>query len=106
MERNELIKLLGEMMQQEYTDIFLYHREADIIKEKELSEQFKKFERMELRHADNLAIQIRILGGKPKWEFTILDTNKSLEKILLNHDPMKMIKMGCVPNYENSVGKI
>lgn len=40
---------------------------------------------MELRHADNIAMQILILGGKPNWDFTLLETKESIDEMLLDH---------------------
>jgi len=85
MEKTKLIELLNQALQGEYTDVFSYPREADITEEKAISEKFEKFGRMELRHADNVAMQIQILGGKPDWEFTLLDTKKSIQEILRGH---------------------
>lgn len=85
MEKSKLIKLLNEALQTEYTDVFSYPRQADKIKEKEVSEKFERFGRMEVRHADNIARQILTLGGKPNWEFTILDIKESIDEMLLDH---------------------
>lgn len=85
MDKNDLVKSLNEALQLEYTDIFLYPRQADIVKEKEISQMFEKFGRMELRHADNIAMQINALGGKPVWEFSMLDAKESLDEILDDH---------------------
>ena len=81
----DIIELLNEALQCEYTDVFLYPREADLVREREISAQFAKFGAMELRHADNIAMQIRTLGGKPYWDFMPLDSNKTLNDILLYH---------------------
>jgi len=89
MEKDEVISLLNKALQFEYRDIFLYPREAErlaeIIKEKEIPEQFERFGRMELRHADNLAMQIQLLGGKAEWDFAPLIAKESIEEILLEH---------------------
>ena len=85
MEKNRITQLLNEALQREYSDIFLYPRQAEIIKIKEISKKFEKFGRMELRHVDNIAMQIFVLGGKPNWEFTPLDTKESLNEMLLGH---------------------
>lgn len=84
---DKLIELLNEALQAECYDILLYHREADIIKEKEreISKKFETFGRMELRHADNISMQILILGGKPKWEFIPLSVKKSIKEMLETH---------------------
>ena len=85
MDENKLVELLNEALQREYTDVFLYPRYADTIKEKEISETFKRFALMELRHADNIAMQIHILRGKPHWEFTPLKTKESLHEMVREH---------------------
>ncbi|MEK7448682.1 MAG: ferritin-like domain-containing protein [Planctomycetota bacterium] len=83
--RTTLIQLLNQALQNEYTDVFLYPREADALKEKELSALFERFGRMELRHADNLAMQIMALGETPVWEFSVIDIPKTLDEILSGH---------------------
>lgn len=83
--KGKLIELLNEALQVEYTDIFLYPKQSEVIKEKEISEKFEKFGKMELRHADNIAMQILTLGGKPHWNFTFLDTKESIDEILQGH---------------------
>lgn len=85
MAKERLIELLNQALQTEYTDVFLYPRQADLIKEKEISELFENFGRMELRHADNLAMQIIALGNTPSWEFNILDINQPLNQMLQGH---------------------
>jgi len=85
MAKTRLVELLNRALQEEYTDIFLYSREADIIKDKAIAEKFERFGRMELRHADNVAMQIQILDGTPAWEFLPLAVEKSLDKILRGH---------------------
>ncbi len=85
MEKAGLIQSLNEALQKEYFDIFLYPREADIVKDKEVREKFEKFGRMELRHADNVAMQIFVLGGKPRWDFVLLETNRSIPGMLQDH---------------------
>lgn len=85
MDKNELISLLNKALQMEYVDIFLYPRQADIVKEKTISNKFNEFGRMELRHADNISMQILQLGSKPVWEFTLLDPRDSVDSMLKDH---------------------
>jgi len=40
---------------------------------------------MEMRHADNIAIQINVLGGKSEWEFDYPPIKESTDEILLEH---------------------
>lgn len=87
MDKTKLIELLNEALQNEYTDVFLYPRQADMLREKDkkVSEMFERFGRMELRHADNLATQILTLGGKPDWDFKLIDAGSSIDKMLQRH---------------------
>jgi len=85
MEKDKLIELLNEALQIEYTDVFLYPRQAERIKEKEISEKFERFGRMELRHADTIAIEIQKLGGQPNWDFAPIVLKESMDEILLDH---------------------
>ena len=85
MQKDKLIEALNRALQEEYTDVFSYPKEAEKIQRKEIAEEFTRFARMELRHADNVATQINILGGKPKWDFTLLETKESVEEILKQH---------------------
>lgn len=87
MEKEKLIELLNEALQTEYTDVFLYPRQADMVRaeEGETAEKFDGFGRMELRHADNIASHILALGGRPVWEFKLLDTKESLDEMLTDH---------------------
>ncbi|MBL7131032.1 MAG: hypothetical protein ISS45_06500 [Candidatus Omnitrophica bacterium] len=41
MGKDNLIELLNEALQIEYSDVFLYPRQADIIKDKAIAEQFE-----------------------------------------------------------------
>ncbi len=100
MNKTKLIELLNKGLQMEYTDVFLYPREAQIIKEEEISETFEKYGRMEVRHADNLATQILALGGKPEWDFTILEAKESIDEMLLGH--LEREKSG-IEAYENLI---
>ena len=100
MGKNELIELLNGALKNEYSDIFLYPRQADIIKEKEISEMFERFGRMELRHADNLAMQILVFNGKPNWDFTILDAKESVDEML--HDHLEFERKG-IQFYNNLI---
>lgn len=45
MEKDKLIKLLNEALQNEYSDVFLYPREAEIVDEKDIAEKFSRFGR-------------------------------------------------------------
>ncbi len=85
MRQDELIKLLNRALQFEYNDIFLYMREAKSVIDKKISQIFDEFCLMEMRHADMLAIRILGLGGKPVWEFKLLNDISGLKEILERH---------------------
>lgn len=84
MENTKLIELLNEALYLEYTDIFLYLRQASMVEE-EISKTFDRLALMEMRHADNIAIQINVLGGKSEWEFDYPPIKESTDEILLEH---------------------
>lgn len=85
MDKDRLIKLLNDALQMEYTDVFLYPREAKYIEDKNIALTFEKFGQMELRHADMLSLRILGLGAKPVWEFRLLDDLDDLKEILKRH---------------------
>jgi len=84
MENTKLIDLLNEALHSEYTDIFLYLRQASMVEEG-ISKTFDRLALMEMRHADNIAIQINILGGKSDWEFDYPPIKEATDEILLEH---------------------
>ena len=81
----ELIRKLNEALYAEYTDIFLYLRQSGLIEEEEISWLFDRLALMEMRHTDNLAIQINALGGKPEWELDYPVIKGGTDEILLDH---------------------
>lgn len=85
MDNDRLIKLLNDALQLEYAGVFLYPREAKIIKDKNIASTFEQFGIMETRHADILSIRILELGGKPVWEFELLEGLSDLKEILKRH---------------------
>lgn len=85
MKTDEIISKLNEALQMEYSDIFLYPREAKLIEDKDISSIFEHFGLMEVRHADLLAMRILNLGGKPEWDFFLLKELTELEDILKRH---------------------
>lgn len=87
---DKLLTLLNTAFEDEYSDTFLYLREAELFRRKivageRLESIFKEFSAMELRHADRVAAKIIELGGKPRWEFKPLETSTSLREILQKH---------------------
>ena len=85
MQTHEIIFNLNKALEWEYSDVFLYPREAKEIKDKNIAELFENFGLMEIRHADILSIRILELGGKPTWEFKLLSNLSDLKEILMRH---------------------
>ena len=85
MQAHEVIFNLNKALQLEYSDVFLYPREAGLIKDKVISSTFDEFGLMEIRHADLLARRIIDLGGKPVWDFAILQDKADLKDIISRH---------------------
>ena len=87
MQTHEIVFNLNKALQFEYSDVFLYPREAKLIKDKDevISSLFEQFGLMEVRHADLLAKRILELGGKPVWDFFLLQDKTELKDILTRH---------------------
>ncbi len=87
MQTHEIIFNLNQALQFEYSDVFLYPREAKLIAEKDAvaGSAFEEFGLMEVRHADLLARRILELGGKPVWDFLLLQDKQDLKDILNRH---------------------
>jgi len=85
MQTHEIVFNLNKALQLEYSDVFLYPREAKLIKDKVISSLFEEFGLMEVRHADLLARRILELGGKPVWDFSLLQDKNELGDILARH---------------------
>lgn len=83
--KNKLIELLNEALSQEYSDVFLYPREAKTIEDKKVAEKFEQFGAMEIRHADIISLKLLELSEKPTWDFTLLKGGFSLKEILEYH---------------------
>lgn len=86
----KLLELLKYAFEMEYTDTFLYLKEAEMFKRKiidgeKLANIFEKFSQMELRHADSLAKKIIELGGEAKWDFRPIEVSTSLRETLKRH---------------------
>ena len=69
----------------EYSDVFLYPREAKTVEDRNISEKFEEFGTMEVRHADILSMKLLELGEKPRWDFTLLKSGASVKEILEHH---------------------
>ena len=87
MQPHEVIFNLNKALQLEYSDVFLYPREAKLIevKDKEAADMFEELGLMEIRHADLLARRIMELGGKPVWDFALLHDITELKDLFLRH---------------------
>lgn len=87
MQTHEIIFNLNKALQLEYSDVFLYPREAQLIagKDKVIASMFEEFGLMEVRHADLLARRILQLKGKPVWDFALLENKTNLKDILIHH---------------------
>lgn len=82
---NKLVELLKEALSREYSDVFLYPREAKTIEDKDIAKKFEEFGAMEIRHADIISLKLLELNEKPTWDFTLLKGGFSLKEILEYH---------------------
>ncbi len=82
---NKLIELLKDALWREYSDVFLYPREAKTIEDKDIAKKFEEFGAMEIRHADIISLKLLDLSEKPTWDFTMLKGGASLREILEDH---------------------
>lgn len=90
MDKTQLVKLLQEILEFEYTDIFLYNNEAELllkrIKDSEkLYKLYKNFALDELAHADIISRKMLDLGGKPIWQYKMLEYSDSVRQSLKSH---------------------
>lgn len=85
MQTEKIIFNLNKALQLEYSDVFLYPREAKLIKDKTIASTFEEFGLMEIRHADLLAKRIFQLEGKPVWDFSLLPDRNDLGDIFKHH---------------------
>lgn len=98
--KNNLIELLKEALSREYSDVFLYAREAKTIQDKQIAEKFDDFGVMEVRHADIVSMKLLELGEKPLWNFTLLNGGISLKEILEHHRDKEK---GCISLYNECI---
>lgn len=87
MQTHEIVFNLNKALQLEYSDVFLYPREAKLIEDKNkvTASVFEEFGLMEIRHADLLSMRIIQLEGKPIWDFSLLPNKNDLKDILIRH---------------------
>ncbi len=89
-QEKELFWLLSSAFEDEYADVFLYLKEADLFKKKivngeRLADLFEGFSAQELRHADRLAMKMLEMGRSPAWSFRLLPVKSSLNEALRDH---------------------
>ena len=88
--KKRMIKMLSFAFENEYADVFLYLKEAELFKKKIVSGDrigriFTDFSLMELRHADRVASKLIELGSKATWTFKPLEQSASLRDVLKRH---------------------
>lgn len=83
--KKELTELLSDALLLEYSDVFLYSREAKTVEDKEISEKFDRFGLTEIRHADIVSMKLLELGEKPEWSFRLLKGSASFEEMVKYH---------------------
>lgn len=84
------LEMLFKTHKAEYTEAFLYVKEANLFKDKiingeSMSDIFNQFSGMELVHADLLADKIRTLGKVASWDFQEINIPDSLNDVLKLH---------------------
>ena len=84
-QKDTVIFNLNKALQLEYFDVFSYPREANLIKDNVIKSKFEEFGLMEIRHADLLSQRILALGGKPIWDFHLMQGENDLKKIISRH---------------------
>ncbi|OGS20533.1 MAG: hypothetical protein A2252_09750 [Elusimicrobia bacterium RIFOXYA2_FULL_39_19] len=87
---DKMLELLIQAFNMEYEDIFYYLREASFYKTKikgaeKIVSTFEEFGRMELRHADILAMKIIALGGKAKLTYKPIESIPNMKDVLKKH---------------------
>lgn len=90
MQRKLLVERLQELLTFEYTDVFIYHNEANLFKQKlkepkRLPETYKNFALDELTHADLVSKYLVELKVKPTWEYKEVILSNSIRDSLKRH---------------------
>ncbi len=90
MNKEELLKILQELLEFEYTDIFVYNNEAELFRKKikdgeKLSKLYKNFALDELTHADLISKKILELNRKPIWNYKNIFVSSSIRESLKIH---------------------
>lgn len=83
--KSKLIELLKTALAREYSDVFLYTREAKTIDDPVLAKRFEEFGLTEIRHADMLSTKLLEAGEKPVWNFVLLKSGAAIKEVLEYH---------------------
>ncbi len=90
MDNTQLLKTLQEILEFEYTDVFIYNNEANLFKNKiknskNLVTLYKEFALDELSHADIISRKIIELGSAPLWQYKQIELSDSIRDSLKRH---------------------
>ena len=77
----ELLELLNQTLELEYTLIIYYPRIASAIQDKETKQLAQSLGTASIGHADTVAHAITKLGGTPHWSFGSFPAEMDLKKI-------------------------
>jgi len=79
--QTQLLDLLNQTLELEYSLIIFYPRIANIIKDQETKKLALSLGAASVGHADTVAKAITKLGGNPHWSFAPFPTGVNLRKI-------------------------
>lgn len=90
MDNTQLLSTLQEILEFEYTDIFIYNNEANLFKQKIKNSQnivtlYKTFALDELSHADIISKKIIELDGAPIWQYKQINLTNSIRESIKHH---------------------
>jgi rubrerythrin len=88
--QEKLLEILQELLEAEYTDIFVYNGEAELFRKKikegdRLAKLYKDLALEELSHADLISKKILELNEKPVWEYKNIFLSNSIRESLKIH---------------------
>ena len=78
---SELLELMNQTLELEYTLIIHYPRIASIIRDPETKQLAQSLGTASIGHADTVAHAIAKLGGSPRWSFGSFPAEMDLKKI-------------------------
>jgi bacterioferritin (cytochrome b1) len=81
---SELLDLLNQTLELEYTLIIYYPRIASAIQDPEAKQLAQSLGTASIGHADTVANAITKLGGTPHWSFGAFPNERDLKKIFLD----------------------